>query len=60
LAATLLVIAATVVLPFTPLGRILGFCPLPAPFWCLIATVVLAYIVAAEFMKRWFYRHVAF
>jgi Mg2+-importing ATPase len=60
LAATLLVIAATVVLPFTPLGRLLGFCPLPAPFWCLIATVVLAYIVAAEFMKRWFYRHVAF
>jgi Mg2+-importing ATPase len=60
LAATLLVIAATVVLPFTPLGRILGFCPLPAPFWCLIAVVVLAYIVAAEFVKRWFYRHVAF
>jgi Mg2+-importing ATPase len=59
LLATLLVIAATVVLPSTPLARILGFCSLPAPFWFMITLVVLAYVVAAEFVKRWFYRHVA-
>ena len=50
-AATLAVIAAGVGLAETPLGRPLGFVPLPWAYWpCLLATVV-AYLAAARAVK---------
>jgi Mg2+-importing ATPase len=56
LVATTAVIALTLALPFTALGRIFHFEPLPLPFFGLIAGVVAIYVTGAEIVKRIFYR----
>jgi Mg2+-importing ATPase len=56
--ATLLTVVATVVLPFTPLGGIFEFSPLPISFLVLIAIIVVLYIIAAEIVKAAFYKKV--
>jgi Mg2+-importing ATPase len=56
--ATLLTIAATIVLPFTPPGSLFGFTPLPWSFLLPIAGIVVLYIVSAEAVKAIFYRRV--
>ena len=55
--ATLMVALVTLALPFTPLGRLFGFVPLPWPFLMMLALILLAYGVSAELVKRWFYRN---
>lgn len=55
-AATAAVIAATVALPYTPLGPLFGFAPLPAQFLGLMALLVLLYVACAEGLKHLFYR----
>jgi P-type Mg2+ transporter len=55
--STLLVICATVALPYTPLGGLFGFAPLPGSFLGLMALIVLVYVGSAELLKRMFYRH---
>jgi Mg2+-importing ATPase len=54
--ATLAVVACTVALPYTPLGPLFGFAPLPAHFLGLMAAIVLVYVGSAELLKRSFYR----
>lgn len=58
-ACSLCVVATAVLLPFTPFGRQLGLVPPPALFFLLLAAMVLAYLLAVEGMKRWFYRRFA-
>jgi Mg2+-importing ATPase len=58
LIATLLVVVVTLILPFSPLGRIFGFCPLRMSFLLLIGTIVMGYIVSAEIVKTIFYKTV--
>jgi Mg2+-importing ATPase len=58
LVATLVTVAVTVVLPFTPLGGIFGFSRLPPSFLLFIAAIVVLYVVAAEIVKAVFYRRV--
>ncbi len=58
LAATLLVVAATIALPYSPLAPVFRFEPLPAAFLAATAVIVLLYIAAAETLKRFFYRKV--
>jgi Mg2+-importing ATPase len=53
---TLLVVAASLVLPVSPLARLFGFEPLPARFGLLLTAVVALYVVSAEAAKRVFYR----
>jgi Mg2+-importing ATPase len=55
-AATAGVVTAAVVLPFTPLASVFGFTTIPLRFLAAMATIVTAYIAAAEGAKRWFYR----
>jgi Mg2+-importing ATPase len=52
------VVAAGVILPLTPLGRTLGFVTPPLLFFPILIATVTAYLVAAEIVKRWFYRRV--
>ncbi len=53
-------LAATVALPFSPLGEPLGLArPRPAVL-VLIAIIVVAYVFAAEGLKRWFFRNHAY
>jgi Mg2+-importing ATPase len=56
LAATLLVVAATVLFPYTPLGAFFNFQPLTAEFLLIIGFVLLLYIFSAELAKKKFYR----
>ena len=58
LMATLLVVVATLLLPLTPLGKILGLHPLPISFLLLIGVIVIGYIISAEITKRIFYSKV--
>ncbi|HTN43629.1 MAG TPA: magnesium-translocating P-type ATPase, partial [Nitrospiria bacterium] len=60
LIATLLVVGATLVFPFTPIGTLFGFGPLPTMFFLLMGMIVVIYILAAEVMKRFFYRRAKF
>jgi Mg2+-importing ATPase len=58
LLATLMTVAATVLLPFTPLGPLFGFSALPPAFLLWIAAIVVLYVVSAELAKAVFYRYV--
>jgi Mg2+-importing ATPase len=60
LIATLLIVALTLVLPYTPLAGIFGFSPLPIPILLFIGLIILFYIITAEMVKRIFYRKVKF
>lgn len=54
---TVSVWAATLALPYTPLGAIFKFVPLPWPFLVLLAVMLVLYISGAEVAKRLFYRY---
>ena len=56
LIATLSVVAATLILPFTPLAQVFGFSNLPIPFIFVIIGIVAGYIAAAELANKVFYR----
>jgi Mg2+-importing ATPase len=56
LITTLLICSVTLIIPFTPLGRIFGFSHLPPLFLLLVAIIAAVYIVAAEVAKKVFYR----
>jgi Mg2+-importing ATPase len=48
----------TLIFPFTPLGVIFGFNPLPVSFLLLVGIIVTSYIISAEAVKTIFYRRV--
>ncbi len=56
LAATLLVVALTMALPYTPLAQLFGFRPLTLEFLGMIGLIMVLYITSAELAKRFFYR----
>jgi Mg2+-importing ATPase len=60
LLATIVVIAVTLVLPYTPLAGLLNLVPLPVNAILLLVGIVVLYIFAAETAKRVFYRLVKF
>jgi P-type Mg2+ transporter len=59
LVSSLGAVAVAVALPFTGLGALLGFAPLPLHFFAVLLPLVLGYLVAVEAVKRWFYRRYA-
>jgi Mg2+-importing ATPase len=54
--ATLMVGAAAILLPFTPLGTVFAFRPIPVEFIALMGAIVFLYVLSAEAAKRVFYR----
>jgi Mg2+-importing ATPase len=56
LTATVLVVAAVIVIPFTPLGSPLGFTRIPPLIYAGIGGIVVLYVLAAEVAKSLFYR----
>ena len=59
IACSLTVVAAAVLLPFTPAGVHLGFVAPPAVFFLILAAMLLFYLLAVEGMKQWFSRRFA-
>ncbi|NTW56350.1 MAG: magnesium-translocating P-type ATPase [Chlorobiaceae bacterium] len=55
--ATLLVAGFVLILPFTAVGDMFGFTRLPAIFYGMMLLLVFFYILSAEILKRFFYRH---
>ena len=60
LAATLLIIAITILIPISFLGKLFNLTTLPLVYLPVIAAIVLAYLLTAELVKRSFYRHIEF
>ena len=59
LTTTLFVAGTTIFLPYTPLGALFGFVPLPAGFVLLLLAITGAYLLASELVKGWFFRRFA-
>jgi Mg2+-importing ATPase len=59
IAFSLTVVAVAVALPFTPAGVYLGFVAPPVFFFLILTAMLLAYLLAVEGMKRWFFRRFA-
>jgi len=59
LAATFVVAGTTIFLPYTRLGALFGFVPLPAGFVLLLIGITVAYLLASELVKGWFFRRFA-
>lgn len=60
LMATLLIVGVTFIFPFTPLGKVFGFQPLPVWFLLVVGMIVALYIIGAEITKSVFYKRVTF
>jgi Mg2+-importing ATPase len=49
------VVAIGMYLPFSPIAGVLGFDPLPLPFFLALAGMTVLYLVLVEFAKKWFF-----
>lgn len=58
LMSTLLIVGLTLIFPFTPLGKVFGFSPLPISFLLFMGMIVVLYIITAEIVKKVFYTRV--
>jgi Mg2+-importing ATPase len=56
LTTTLLVSLAAMWLPYSPFAPALGFVPLPALYWPILAVMVVLYLVLTHITKTWFHR----
>lgn len=56
LIATLAIVVTTFILPYTPLGTLFGFVPLPIKFLFIVLAIVCGYIMMAEIAKKQFYK----
>jgi Mg2+-importing ATPase len=54
--STVLVVAAVVMLPYTSLGTLFGFVPLPAYFLVIVGAIMVIYVAFVEVAKAVFYR----
>jgi len=54
-AATILVVAAGIVLPFTPVATFFAFTPLPLPFLAILGVMIVTYVGLVEVGKSLFY-----
>jgi Mg2+-importing ATPase len=59
LIASLTVVAIGVWLPVSPLSGVLGFTPLPVPFFLALIAIVGLYLVLVELAKTWFFSRAA-
>ena len=52
---TILIVIIGVVLPFSPLATLLGFTPLPGPFFTFLAISTITYLLLVEWAKRFLF-----
>jgi Mg2+-importing ATPase len=57
LMSTLVVAGIALILPYSPLSRLLGFTPLSAQLLVALGAVTALYILVSEGTKRWFFTH---
>ena len=49
------ILAISLLLPFTPLGHFFSFVALPGSFLLILLAFIIVYLGLVELMKRWFY-----
>ena len=54
---TIVIVAIGGIIPYTPIGLMLGFVPLPALYWACVIPMMLAYAALTHIVKMWFVRH---
>jgi len=54
--STLLLMLLAPAIPYLPFVHLLGFVPIPGSLIATLIAITLCYVLAAEGMKRWFYR----
>ena len=59
IAASLGVVALGIFLPLSPLAGLLGFDPLPVPFFLALLGMIVVYLVLVELAKAWFFARAA-
>jgi Mg2+-importing ATPase len=58
LLATISIVIATLIFPFTPLGKIFNFVSLPMLFLVILGIIMVLYILMAELVKKLFYQKI--
>jgi Mg2+-importing ATPase len=58
--SSLSVVAAALIIPYTAVGRLFRFVPLPPLFYVALLLMVVTYLFLAEIVKKWFYKRHAF
>lgn len=53
LASVVAIVVVGMALPFTPVAGVLGFVPLPAPFFLFLLVATGTYLILVEWTKRW-------
>ena len=53
---TVAIVAIGGIIPYTPVGTMLGFVPLPPLYWVCVAAMMLAYAALTHVVKMWFVR----
>jgi P-type Mg2+ transporter len=56
IATTLIICGIGIALPFTWVGAVLGFTPLPWLYWPLVGAMLLTYAILTHLVKAWFMR----
>ena len=56
LISVLAIVTVATVLPYTPLGALLRFTPLPVSLLAAIAFLAVTYLLVVQAVKSWFYR----
>ena len=52
-----IILALSLMIPYTPLGKIFDFVPLPVTFLLMLVGFIVVYLFLVEIMKIWFYKH---
>jgi Mg2+-importing ATPase len=52
---TILIVIVGILLPFSPLAELLGFTPLPRPFFTFLAISTITYLLLVEWAKRFLF-----
>jgi Mg2+-importing ATPase len=53
---TITICAVGGIIPYTPIGTMLGFAPLPPLYWALVMVLIAGYAVLTHLVKSWFVR----
>ena len=53
---SLIIVTVGAWLTVSPLAGTLGFVPVPAAYWSLLAIILVCYVVLTQLIKSWFYR----
>jgi Mg2+-importing ATPase len=56
--STIVLVPVAFLIPYLPYAQALGFVPMPFSLLAALAGITGMYVLAAESMKTWFYRHV--